>query len=262
MHPIDALFQKNIRYALFCCVLFFAAGCSTLGESNDPEKMSAEALYKASKNAMNMADYETALSFLETLESRFPFGRYTQQAQIDIIYAYYKFDEPESAIASAERFIKLYPQHPNVDYAYYMLGLSNFNKGMGSLDYLLDLDPVERDPGSATEALNHFSNLVTQFPDSRYTNDAKQRVIYLHNNLAEHDVSVARFYLDRQAYIAAARRASEVILNYQRTHAARDALVILSEAYQHLGLNSLSDDINRIKALNNIPKQDADIAGE
>lgn len=253
---------RNLKLSIFLCSLLLVSACSTLGESNDPEKMSAEALYKASKSAMNMADYETALSFLETLESRFPFGRYTQQAQIDIIYAYYKYDEPESAIGAAERFIKLYPKHPNVDYAYYMRGLSSFNKGMGSLDYLFNLDPVERDPGSAKEALHHFSNLVEQFPNSRYVDDARQRVIYLHNNLAKHDVSVARFYLDRKAYVAAARRASEVIQNYQRTNASREALAILSEAYQNLGLDSLADDVKRIQQLNNLPSTSTGISGE
>lgn len=199
---------------------------------------------------MNTADYETALNHLETLESRFPFGRYTQQAQLDIIYAYYKFDEPESTLAAADRFIKLYPKHPRVDYAYYMRGLASFNKGMGSLDYLLNLDPVERDPGSAREALHNFSNLIAQFPTSKYAADAHQRRIYLHNNLAKHDLSVANFYLERGAYIAAARRASEVIQNYQRTAASREALDVLSQAYTALELNELAADIERIKKSN------------
>ncbi len=232
------------------CLLLVLIGCSSLGDTTDPEKMSAQALYKASKSAMRTADYETALNYLETLESRFPFGRYTQQAQLDIIYAYYKFDEPESTLAAADRFIKLYPRHPNVDYAYYMRGLAVFNKGMGSLDYLFNLDPVERDPGSARQALNHFTNLIKQFPNSKYVSDAQQRRIYLHNNLAKHDLSVARFYLERDAYVAAARRASEVIQNYQRTLAARQALDVLAQAYSALELNDLAADINRIRQLN------------
>ena len=242
------------KVALILGMLSVFSGCSTL-PSTDPEKMSAHELYKASKSAMNTADYETALSHLETLESRFPYGRYTQQAQLDIIYAYYKYDEPESAIGAADRFIKLYPKHPRVDYAYYMRGLSNFNKGMGSMDYLLDLDPVERDPGSAQAALDHFSSLINLFPDSIYVEDAKQRVIYLHNNLAKHDLSVAKFYLGRKAYVAAARRASQVILDYQQTAAARDALVVLAQAYQGLGLHDLVADIDRIQALNPAPEQ-------
>jgi outer membrane protein assembly factor BamD len=241
-----------INRLVLACLLASAIGCSTLGDSTDPEKMSAQALYKASKNAMNTADYETALEYLETLESRFPFGRYTQQAQLDIIYAYYKFDEPESAIAAADRFIKLYPKHPNVDYAYYMRGLSSFNKGMSSFDYLFDLDPVERDPGSAHEALNNFSGLISQFPESIYAADARQRAIYLHNNLAKHDLKVAEFYLDRAAYVAAARRASEVIQNYQRTAATRQALGILAKAYRALELHDLAADIERVEALNTV----------
>lgn len=247
-------FNKLIIKLLLLGVLAIAAGCSTL-ESSDPEKMSAKGLYNASKAAMNTADYQTALDYLETLESRFPFGRYTQQAQLDIIYAYYKFDEPESAISAAERFIKLYPQHPRVDYAYYMKGLSHFNKGMSSLDYLFNLDPVERDPGSAHEAFNNFTRLVTLFPNSIYAEDAQKRLIYLHNNLAEHDVSVAKFYLERGAYVAAVRRASEVILSYQRTAAARDALDILAQAYKGLELHDLAADIERIQALNPSAKE-------
>lgn len=245
------LFARH-RLILVLVAMLFVSGCSMFGESADPEKMSAHALYKASKSAMNSADYETALKYLETLESRFPFGRYTQQAQLDIIYAYYKYDEPESAISAADRFIKLYPKHANVDYAYYMRGLSSFNKGMSGIDYFFNLDPVKRDPASARESLNNFTTLVTQFPDSIYADDAKQRIIYLHNNLAKYDLKVAQFYLDRDAYVAAARRASAIIENYQRTSSARSALVILAEAYRGMELNDLAADVERIISANKV----------
>ena len=231
--------------------LLLLNGCSLLPSIEDETKeWPASRLYQASKTALGTADYETALKYLEALEARFPFGRYAQQAQLDIIYAYYKFDEPDSAVSAADRFIKLYPRHPKVAYAYYMRGLASFNKGMTTLDYLLDLDPTQRDPRAANESFQYFRQLIQSYPDSEYASDAAQRLVYLHNNLARYEVNVADYYLRRGAYIAAANRGKYVIEKYKRTPAARDALVIMIRSYRALGLNDLAQDTLRVLELN------------
>ncbi|TPW13066.1 MAG: outer membrane assembly lipoprotein YfiO [Halothiobacillaceae bacterium] len=227
--------------------------CATLSDDDETKDWTARQLYEASKTALDTADYETALKYLETLESRYPFGRFAQQAQLDIIYAYYKFDEPESAIAAADRFIKFYPRHPKVDYAYYMRGLSSFNKGMGSLEYLVNLDPVARDPGAASESFQYFAALLSQFPQSIYARDAAQRMVYLNDNLAQHELMVANFYMERGAYVATVTRASQIVEKYQRTPAARAALDLLTEAYRRLDLHDLANDSDRVARLNSTP---------
>lgn len=228
------------------CVL---AGCATSPE-DDSENWSATKLYDAAKSALKTADYETTLKHLETLESRYPFGRYAQQAQLDIIYAYFKYDEPESAITAADRFIKLYPRHPHVDYAYYMRGLASFDKGMGSLEYLLNMDPTTRDSKPARESFEYFRTLISQFPKSPYAADAAQRLTYLHENLGKYELHVAEFYLKRGAYVGAINRAKQVIEKYHRTPAARDALAVLYRAYTQLGLDDLAGDALRVLELN------------
>ena len=239
------------RIFLFLALIFGTSSCSLFPEIEDETKSwSARQLYEAGKNALNTADYETALRYLENLEARFPYGRFAQQAQMDIIYAYFKFDEPESSIAAADRFIKLYPRHPKVDYAYYMRGLASFYQGMGTLDYLFDLDPSEREARGSQEAFQYFSTLIKQFPNSDYAADSSKRLVYLHNQLAKHEINIANFYIERRAYVAAANRAKYVISNYQRTPSATEALVVMIKAYRHLGLNDLAEDTLRILELN------------
>ena len=238
-------------YALTLAValILVLTGCSTSPE-DDSTNWSAAKLYDAAKSALKTADYETALKHLETLESRFPFGRYAQQAQLDIIYAYFKYDEPESSIAAADRFIKLYPRHPHVDYAYYMRGLASFDKGMGSLEYFLNLDPTTRDPKPARDSFEYFRVLISQFPQSPYAADSAQRLTYLHQNLGRYELHVADFYMRRGAYVAAVNRAKQVIEKFHRTDAARDALAILVQAYTQLGLDDLATDARRVLELN------------
>lgn len=246
-----ARFRSKIRQLCLWTLLGFAlfsTGCATLEE--ETKDWSAARLYRAAKAALDTADYETALKHLETLEARYPFGRFAQQAQMDMIYAYYKYDEPDSAIAAADRFIKLYPRHPNVDYAYYMRGLASFNKGMGALDYLFNIDATRRDPRAVREAFNYFTTLVNQYPDSAYTADAVKRLVHLHNHLAQHELHVADYYLRRGANVAAAGRAKHIVERYQRTPAAREALYLLYEAYTRLGLYDLASDVLRVLELN------------
>ncbi|MDQ1316280.1 MAG: outer membrane protein assembly factor BamD, partial [Pseudomonadota bacterium] len=183
-------------------------GCGLLPEVMDETAgWSAQKLYAEAKDELNSGNYERAVKLFETLESRYPFGRYAQQAQLEVAYVYYKDNEPISAIAACDRFIKLHPNHPNVDYAYYLKGLANFNDDLGMLGKLVDQDMSERDPRAARDAFLAFKELVTRFPDSKYAADSTARMKYLVNALAGNEVHVAKYYLKREAWVAAANRA-------------------------------------------------------
>ena len=198
----------------------------------------------------------------EKLEARFPFGNYATQAQLDIAYAYYKNDEPESALAAADRFIKQNPIHPNVDYAWYIKGLVNYNRGIGFLDRFLPTDSSQRDSGSAMDSYREFDQLIQRYPRSTYVADARQRMVSLRDNLALHEIHVADYYLRRKAYLAAAQRAATVIREYQRTPAVPKALQIMEEAYRKLNMQDLADDVQKVYALNyarGVPGQAGDL---
>jgi outer membrane protein assembly factor BamD len=230
---------------------FALTGCGIIGKEYDQtEGWSAAELYNKAAREMDGANYKRAIELYEKLETRYPFGRYAMQGQLDIAYAYYRAEEPEQAIAAADRFIKLYPQNPFVDYAYYMKGVVNYNRSVGFLDRFVPTDQSQRDPGSALDAFQDFGELVRRFPDSKYAPDARQRMLYLRSNLAKSEVNVARYYMRRGAYLAAANRAQYVIERFQRTSAVEDALVVLVDAYERLGKDDLAADAQRVLELN------------
>jgi outer membrane protein assembly factor BamD len=227
------------------------AGCGIFGKEIDlTENWSAARLYAEASSELDSNNYAKAIEYYEKLEARYPFGRYAMQSQLDIAYTHYRADQPEAAIAAADRFIKLYPQNPYVDYAYYLKGLVNYNRSVGFLDRYVPVDASQRDPGSALDAFVDFSVLVERFPDSRYAEDARQRMLYLRNNLAKHEVNVARYYMRRGAYLAAANRANYVIERFQRTSAVESALEVLIDAYTALGKKELAADAKRVLDLN------------
>jgi outer membrane protein assembly factor BamD len=226
-------------------------GCGLLPEVIDETAgWSAQKLYAEAKDNLNSGNYERAVKLFETLEARYPFGRYAQQAQLEVAYAYYKDNEPISAIAACDRFIKLHPNHPNVDYAYYLKGLANFNDDLGLLGKLVDQDLTERDPRAARDAFLAFKELVTRFPDSKYAEDSTARMKYLVNALASNEVHVAKYYLKRRAWVAAANRAKEVLKTYPEAPALEEALAIMMVAYDELGLTDLRNDAERVLKLN------------
>ncbi len=226
-------------------------GCGLLPEVKDETAgWSAQKIYSEAKDDLNQGNYERAVKLFETLESRYPFGRYAQQAQLEIAYAYYKDNEPISAIAAADRFIKLHPNHPNVDYAFYLKGLANFNDDLGYLGKLVDQDLSERDPRAARDAFLSFKELVTRFPDSKYAEDSNARMKYLVNALAGNEVHVAKYYLKRKAWVAAANRAKEVLKTYPEAPVLEEALAIMVVAYDKLKLTDLRDDAQRVLKLN------------
>ncbi len=209
-----------------------------------------ERLYGEAHDAMQQRDWEKAIKFLEKLEARFPYGRYAQQAQLDLAYSHFKYDERAAAIAAADRFIKLYPNHEALDYAYYLKGLVNFTEDQGLFAFLSDPDMAERDPRSTREAFAAFREVVTRFPDSKYAPDSAARMRYLVNALARHEVHVARYYMKRSAYLAAANRAQRAVQDYPQAPATEEALFIMIKAYDALGLADLRDDADRVMRRN------------
>ena len=240
-----------LRHSLAVIFGVLIGACGLLPQAEDETKgWSAQRLYSAAKNEMNSNNYEEAIKYYQKLEARYPYGRFAQQAQIEIAYCYYKDGEPAQAVAAAERFIKLHPNHPNVDYAYYLRGLANFNDDLGWLGYISGQDLAERDPKAAREAFDAFKDLVTRYPDSRYAPDSIQRMRYLVNALASSEIYVARYYMKRGAYVAAANRAQFSLKTYPEAPANEEGLVILVQAYDALGLKDLRNDAERVLKTN------------
>jgi len=223
------------------------AGCGLLPEVKDETAgWSASRLYSEAQDAQNDGAWDKAAKLLEKLEARFPYGRHSQQAQLELGYVYWKSGEPASALAACDRFIKLHPNHPAVDYAYYLKGLVGFNEDLGFFGHLSQQDMSERDPKSAREAFDAFKELTSRFPKSKYTPDAIDRMNYLVNSLAMQEVHVARYYMKRGAYIAAANRAQFAIKTYPGAPANEEALAIMASAYDKLGMADLRDDAERV----------------
>jgi outer membrane protein assembly factor BamD len=225
-------------------------GCGLLKDVDETAGWSAQKLYGEAKDAMAAGTWDKAIKYLEKLEARYPYGRFAQQAQLDIAYVYWKSGERASAIAATDRFIKLYPNHANVDYAYYLKGLVNFNENSGILSILDSPDLSERDSKGTRDAFEAFKELATRFPDSKYTEDAQARMRYLVNSLAQYEVHVARYYMKRGAFVAAANRAQFAVQNYPRTPALEEAVFIMVKAYDSLGMTDLRDAADRVMRKN------------
>jgi outer membrane protein assembly factor BamD len=223
------------------------AGCGLLPEVKDETaNWTAEKLYSEAHDALVAGNYTRAIKLYESLESRFPYGRHAQEAILETAYANYRNADSAAAVAACERFIRTYPNHPNVDYAYYLKGLVNFREDQGLLGYVYELDLSEREPKAMRESFDTFKELAAKFPQSRYAQDADNRMRFLTNSLALYEVKVGRYYYNRGAYVAAANRAQNAITNYPRTPANEDALDLLARSYDKLGLVQLRDDAMRV----------------
>ncbi len=239
-----------MRHSLAVFLLLTLVACSS-EPSKEGENLTADQLYAKAQESMKDANYEKTVKQLETLQSRYPYGRYAQQAQMEIAYAYYKHSEPAPALAALDRFVKQYPNSTHLDYVYYLKGLINFNENINSLlGTFFKQDPAERDPAALRDSFDAFKELVTRYPDSIYTPDARLRMQYLLNTLASSDIHVADYYLRRGAFVAAANRAKNVLIDYPETPQTRDALQILVQAYDAMGMKQLSDDTRRVLDLN------------
>lgn len=241
--------MRSLAVSLLFALLL--SGCGLFPDQPDETAgWSPSKIYTEAKLSQNEGAYDKAIKYFEKLESRYPYGRYAQQAQLETAYTYYKQGEIASAIAACDRFIRLQPNHPNVDYAYYLKGLANFNEDLGILGYVSNQDLTERDPKAARESFDAFRDLATRFPDSKYTPDARDRMNYLINAMASHEVHVANYYMRRQAYVAAVNRAQYSIKNYPDAPANEAALAIVVKAYDALGMTDLRDDSERVMRKN------------
>jgi outer membrane protein assembly factor BamD len=230
-------------------LIILLSACS--GHDYDPTKdWTAKRFYDEAHTALNNGEFETAIKNLESLEARFPFDPYAKQAQLDVAYSYYKSDEPDSAISAADRFIRLHPRDSHIDYAFYLKGLVNFNRGRGLLDKWVPRDPAKYDEDVLKTSFNDFATLVRRFPQSQYAGDAHQRMIFLRNTLAKKEIDIAEYYMLRKTWMAAANRAKNVIEQYQESVWTPRALEIMEQAYRKLGLNDLADDAHRVLELN------------
>ncbi len=219
--------------------------------SSKETKYTTEAdLYEAAERQLRTSQWEAAIKNLQTLEENFPFGTYAEQAQLELIYAHYRTNEPDAAIATANRFIRLHPQHRNVDYAYYMLGMSSFIKDRGMMQSIMPVDVAKRDPGAARESLANFTQLLNRFPDSQYAVDGKRRMLYLRNLLARYEIHVANYYFKRGAYVAAIARGRYVLENFPQTPAIPDALAVMVQGYRLLDMQVQATEMLDILKLN------------
>lgn len=229
-------------------VLLAISGCRK-DKNLDDERTAAE-LYAAAKRELDNKAWDRAILNYKLLQTRYPFGRYTEQSMLDLSYAYFKGREPENALSSLNRFIRTYPTHPNVDYAYYLKGIVNYEENLGFLERLMPSRVRDRDQSDARNAFTDFSELLRRFPASRYVADARQRMVFLRNNLAAYEIGVADYYMRRRAYIAAANRARYALETYPNTVDTAEALVILHQAYTELKLPELATGVMSVLALN------------
>lgn len=243
-------FERFFRWAALAVVTTVLVACSSKGPYDETARWDAEELYEEAKSAQEDGIYDKAIKYFERLEARFPFGRYAQQAQIEIAYTHYKAGDTAEAVASCDRFLRLFPDHENADYVYYLKGLASFGGNLGLFANLGGQDPTERDPKGMRDAFDAYKTLLQRFPNSRFAEDAQQRSAWLVNALASHEIHVARYYLSRTAYVAAANRAQEVIRSYPQAPAIETALAIMVAAYDRLGLTDLRDDALRVMRLN------------
>ncbi len=245
--------MTTYRLVAAVSILALCAGCSLFKDREEPDlgfEKTEEQYYEAARKKLDKHDYDGAIEELNNLETRYPFGRYAEQAQLEIIYAHYRAFEPEAARSAAERFIRLHPQHPNVDYAYYMRGLATFIEGRGLFERFLPTDLTQRDPGAARDSFAYFAQLLSRFPDSPHASDAEARMVYLRNLLAAYEVHAARFYLRRKAYVAALNRGRYVVENFQETPAVPDALAIMVASNMYLNLNEPAEKSLKVLRLN------------
>lgn len=246
------IFKHTTRIvAAAALIAIILSGCASSGKedlSTQPHLSRAEAqkLYRTARDKLNEGDYEAAIQSYRKVEDNYPFTDYAVQAQLEEAYAHFRRNDPELALASANRFIKEHPRNSNVDYAYYLKGLINFKRGTEGSYNFFGVDQSRRDEQYAQQAFDDFGQLIRRFPDSKYNGDARKRMIYLRNQLARSELNVADYYMRRGAWIAANRRAQYIIRHYQGTPAVPEALMILEQSYVKLGLENPARDTRQV----------------
>lgn len=238
--------MRHLALPLLVAAMLGAAGCGSSPKDDPNSTQAVEKLYAEAKDEIENGGWDRAIKILERVEGRAAGTLLAQQASLDLAYAQYKSGERAAALATLDRFIKLNPSSPALDYALYLRGVVNFNDNLGVLSFLSRQELSERDQQASREAFQSFKQLSEQFPGSRYTPDARQRMDYIVNSLAEYEVHVARYYYRRGAYVAAANRAQQSLTEFQQAPANEEALYLLMASYDKLGLEQLRADSERV----------------
>jgi len=240
--------NQSINFSIRVLLLLLAISLAACSGRKDEALMTAEEYYQKANKYLNNGDYQSSIGYYETLEARFPFSRQAKQGQIDLIYAYFLNREPESVIDASRQFERENPTHPRVDYAIYMRGRALFSGQKNFFHRWMRVDLSKRPPKDARDSYAAFSELIRRFPNSPYAKDARQRMIFLRNRLAEHENHIARYYYDRGAYAAAISRASYAVTVYDGTPTTVNSLQIMSNSYRKLGMDDLADDAELVIA--------------
>lgn len=238
------------RLILLCLALLMLSACGRFGKDDPLETLPVDQLYAEGKQALENGNQARAQRHYKRLIARFPFGPYTEQAQIELAYSMYRSNQPEEATSAVGRFIRTYPTHEHIEYAYYLRGLINFDREKGFLSRVGGLDMSRRDQGAPRQAFNDFAELIQRYPNGRYAADARQRMIYLRNQLARYEINVATYYLKRRAYVGAINRAEYILENFPQSEFSGDAVAVMAESYRQLGQTTLEADARRVLQLN------------
>lgn len=246
--PLNVLFTR----AFLLIAAISLSACAIFGDPtplDETKGWNEQRLYAAGQEKMIDKNYDKAIEYFRKLEARYPHGVYATQAQLEIAFAHYKKSEPVLCLSALDRFIKLHPNHPNLDYAYYLKGLASFNE-RGFIEKHTGQEINDRDPKTLKISFAAFKELTERFPNSRYYKDANQRMVYLVNILALHEMHVARYYMQRKAYVAALNRSKYVLETYPNSSAIESALVTMISAYDAMDMTDLKDDTLRVLKTN------------
>lgn len=241
---------RHLRLLLLLLLVALVAACGRGARQDRTETLPVDQMYEEAHGSLVRGNNDRAIRYYRRLISRFPFGLYTEQAQLDLAYAQYRAKKPDDAVSTIDRFLKTYPTHPKADYAQYLRGVTNFYREASFIGRYINLDPSLRDQGATRQSFVDFSKLIRDYPDSRYLDDARQRMIYLRNMMAQHEMNIARYYLRRGAWVAAVNRSKYVLENYQEAPESGDALAVMVEAYTRMGEAQLAEDTRRVLELN------------
>ena len=247
--------MKSFRYMapLVVGAMISLAGCSSSDGTEEKAalaNMGAQQMYERAKESMETGNFTAAANTLSALDSRYPFGPLSHQVQLDLIYSYYKSGKIDETVATIDRFIRLNPNHSDVDYAFYMRGLVNMEADSNLFQELMNIDRADRDPAKSRQAFDDFRRLIQQYPDSKYAADARKRMIFIKNRLARYEIAIARFYMRREAFVAAANRGRYVIEHYPDSDQVQHALEIMVSSYEQLGLDELRNNAMKTLKLN------------
>ena len=249
MLPIVLNLNTAARAVSIAVLILVLAACGARREA-ETETLPVEQLYTEAKASLDGGNYERAIRYYKRLTSRFPFGDYSEQAQLDLAFAQYKRSDYDEAVSTVNRFVKTYPAHPKIDYAFYLRGLVNFDRNRSYIDRLVPSQAGNRDLEAARQSFNDFSEMLRRYPQSSYAADARQRMVFLRNDIANSELTVARYYFRRGAYVGAANRAKYIVENYQQAAQIPDALALMVQSYEALGQKDLADVARRVLETN------------